>query len=57
MNEKNLKVALIAVAIIAIGFVGRLDYEGEVNRQQTYCENVKSGVWPDYQETYEKECK
>lgn len=57
MNEKILHVALIIVAIIVLGFVGRVDYQDEIKRQQTYCKNVKLGVWPDYQKTYEKECK
>lgn len=57
MNEKFLHVALVVVAIIVLGFVGRVDYQDEVNRQQKYCKNVKSGVWPDYQKIYEKECK
>lgn len=57
MNERILHAMLIIVAILVLGFVGRVDYQDEVKRQQTYCKNVKSGVWPDYQKTYEKECK
>lgn len=42
--------ALIAAAIV---YVGIDDPELE---QRTYCQNVKEGIWPDYEGTYKQEC-
>lgn len=48
---------LIAIAVfVAVGLVGRMDFEDEVRQQIAYCENVKAGVWPDYDGTYKTEC-
>lgn len=48
---------LIAIAVfVAVGLVGRMDFEDEVREQIAYCENVKAGVWPDYDGTYKTEC-
>lgn len=48
---------LIAIAVfLAVGLVGRMDFEDEVREQIAYCENVKAGVWPDYDGTYKAEC-
>ena len=48
---------LIAIAVfVAVGLVGRMDFEDEVRQQIAYCENVKAGVWPDYDGTYKAEC-
>lgn len=54
---KRYQVALIVVAVVAaIGLVGREDFKDEVRQQIAYCENVKAGVWPDYDSLYETEC-
>lgn len=48
---------LIALAVIvAVGIVGNMDFQDEVRQQLSYCENVKAGVWPDYDGTYKTEC-
>lgn len=54
---RNAKNWLIAAAIVAaLGIVGSMDYKDEVREQVAYCENVKAGMWPDYNGTYEAEC-
>lgn len=55
--NKNAKNWLIALAVVVvIGVVGNMDYEDTVREQLSYCENVKAGVWPDYDSTYKTEC-
>jgi hypothetical protein len=34
--------------VIALGMIGRGDYEDELLEQRIYCENVRTGVWPPY---------
>ena len=52
------KTVLIAVAVVALfGIVGHFDYEDAKQEEISYCENVKSGVWPDYEGTYVSECE
>lgn len=55
--KRNVKGLLIAAAVfVIVGLVGRMDFEDEVREQIAYCENVKAGVWPDYDGTYKTEC-
>lgn len=55
--NKNAKNWLIALAVVVIvGVVGNMDFQDEVREQLSYCENVKAGVWPDYDGTYKTEC-
>lgn len=55
--KKNAKNWLIALAVVVvIGIVGNMDYEDAVREQLSYCDNVKAGVWPDYDGTYKTEC-
>ena len=52
------KTVLIAVAVVALfGVVGHFDYEDAKQEEISYCENVKSGQWPDYEGTYAKVCE
>ncbi len=52
------KTVLIAVAVVALfGIVGHFDYEDAKQEETSYCENVKSGLWPDYEGTYAKVCE
>lgn len=46
-------VAIVVAALALVAIVGIDDPELE---QQTYCQNVKEGVWPDYEGTYKQEC-
>lgn len=47
---------LLAFAIAALGLAGRADYEDARLQAEEYCDNVRSGVWPDYEGTYEEHC-
>ena len=52
------KTVLIVAAVVALfGIVGHFDYEDAKQEEISYCENVKSGVWPDYEGTYVSECE
>lgn len=54
---KRYQVALLVAGIVAaLGVVGNMDFKDEVREQIAYCENVKAGVWPDYNGTYKAEC-
>lgn len=58
MQHKNTIIgAAVVIALIALlGLVGNMDYEDAVNQADLYCQNVHEGVWPDYNEIYDKEC-
>lgn len=48
---------LLALLAILLGIAGRMDAEDEQLAADLYCENVKSGTWPDFRGTYAKMCK
>jgi hypothetical protein len=58
-QEKDLLKSVIAIALILVvmGIVGRMDYDDQVRAVEVYCENVEAGIWPDYDRIYDKECK
>ena len=52
------KTVLIVAAVVALfGIVGYFDYEDAKQEEISYCENVKAGLWPDYEGTYAKVCE
>ena len=51
------KYMLVALIVTMSGLVGMMDFNDELNSVEIYCQNVKDGVWPDYEATYRKECK
>lgn len=48
------KVLSFCVLLFIIGFVGSMDYEDEVIAAQHYCQMVKDGHWPNYEN---RECE
>lgn len=40
----------VAVVLLA-GIAGRFDYHDEIRQAVIYCENVRAGIWPDYDDT------
>lgn len=40
----------VAAIVLAIGIVGRMDYEDEKRAEQRYVEMVCSDLWPDYKD-------
>lgn len=50
------KLAALAAVVALLGAVGQMDFEDEVAEQLQYCANVKAGIWPDYNKTFEAEC-
>lgn len=58
MKLANFKTAVIvAFLLLLFGIVGHFDAEDEEAQAVLYCENVKAGIWPDYEGTYKKYCK
>ena len=53
-----MKNVFIGIAIgLLLGVVGSMDYEDAKAEEALYCDNVKNGVWPDYEGTYAKVCE
>tara|TARA_R110002020_G_scaffold76170_2_gene193335 strand:- start:3259 stop:3447 length:189 start_codon:yes stop_codon:yes gene_type:complete len=46
----TLQIGIISVLffVLALGLLGRGDYEDEQREMQAYCDNVAAGVWPAY---------
>ncbi len=57
MNRKLKTIGAVLAIVAAFGFVGAMDAEDAEVQQALYCDNVKSGVWPDYEGTYVSECE
>lgn len=56
--KRNITPIVAVVAIVAaLGFVGAMDYEDAKAEEALYCDNVKSGIWPDYEGTYVSQCE
>ena len=49
-------IALTVLALLALGFVGGMDYEDEIAEQEFYCDQVLAGHWPDYQNIADEVC-
>lgn len=48
---------IIAAVVLVFLAVGGQDYQDAKRDEQTYCDNVKSGAWPDYQGNAKEVCK
>lgn len=57
MKRKLTTVAAVLALFAAFGFVGAMDYEDAKAEEALYCDNVKAGVWPDYEGTYVSQCE
>lgn len=49
--------AIFAGLLIAFGMVSSIDYTDEQREQQVYCDNVRAGYWPDYNNNAEEVCR
>ncbi len=43
------KILSVCVVLCLLGIVGSMDYEDEVDVVQHYCQMVKDGHWPNYE--------
>ena len=57
MKDKLAPVFVALTLFAAFGIVGGMNYEDAKQEEISYCENVKSGQWPDYKGTYAKVCE
>ena len=48
--------AILVVIVLLVGIVGKMDYEDELLDLDIYCQNVHTGVWPDYEGSYKEQC-
>jgi hypothetical protein len=48
---------IAALVVVALGVVGRMDFEDAKLLEQRYCDGVEQGLWPDYNENYEEVCR
>lgn len=56
--KRNITPIVAVLAIVAaLGLVGAMDAEDAEAQAALYCDNVKSGLWPDYEGTYVSECE
>lgn len=46
----------VAIFVVLAGIVGTMDYEDKLLELDMYCQNVHTGVWPDYEGIYKEEC-
>ena len=53
-----MKTTVVLLALLGLfGLAGAMDYEDQQAEQERYCEMVKAGFWPDFQGTYQSECR
>jgi hypothetical protein len=50
-------VVYAALVVLALGIVGRMDFEDAKMMDRRYCEGVEQGLWPDYNRNYHEVCK
>lgn len=48
---------LLMCCYAILGIVGRIDFDEQNAQVKIYCKNVESGLWPDYKNTYERDCE
>lgn len=58
MINQNILLFFIGIGLsVAIGLAHSLSYQDALQEQQSYCENVEEGTWPDYKENFKEVCK
>lgn len=57
MKQKFTTIAAVLAIVAAFGLVGGMDAEDAEAQAALYCDNVKSGLWPDYEGIYVSECE
>lgn len=50
-------VLLLALALIALGLLGKSDFEEAERQAEEYCYHVHKGTWPDFENVYETMCR
>ncbi len=57
MKKTTMRTIAIVLGILAaLKFAGDADYQEAKDQQARYCENVASGVWPDYKGNASEVC-
>lgn len=55
MSIFNIWMGILVIGCTAV--VGSMDYADALSEQQRYCRNVDEGIWPDYKESFQRECR
>lgn len=55
-NNTFRTILIVAFFLLAVGIAGTFDHENELIELDIYCQNVHTGVWPDYEGSYKDEC-
>lgn len=56
MERKSKAVLIGALVVLALALLALVGEDEADESQRIYCENVRAGVWPDYEGTYQAEC-
>lgn len=54
MSIFNIWMGVLILGCVAV--VGNMDYADAVTEQKHYCLNVSEGIWPDYKESFKRDC-
>ena len=49
-------IAGVLFSVLLLGIVCKMGHEDAVLKAETYCANVHSGMWPDYEGIYKEQC-
>lgn len=55
MRLRYILLAIVGIVLFVIS--QNMAYNDDLEQQRQYCQNVKDGLWPDYNHTYAKECQ
>lgn len=48
--------ALAVLVLVLFGIAGKMDADENRRQAEEYCDNVHSGIWPDFEEKYRELC-
>lgn len=57
MQLSTINVVVTIFVVLMVSLVGNMDKQDKEKELFVYCENVKSGVWPDFDLKYSSKCK
>lgn len=58
LKVKKIAIAVLGAVVLCLYlFASDMDYEDKAIAAMQYCQGVESGEHPDYNESYDKDCK
>lgn len=52
MKAITIPIGFLVVMAVCVGFTMHQDYKAELEDRRIYCENVRDGIWPDYNDSF-----